>query len=220
MVEAAASEAAQWMLDNRSLALPARVFRLKDVLDAMPKWLQRMPGARKATVEALRDHFKAKQWPVPIRPDGRNGDQFVPWLHRTLLGQILKPATCARCTRRIAPRRRKPPRRRIGALMPGDENDPVYEPRVSASTQALADLGWTDGRNVRMDLQPITLFPLSPLARELGDPFGGCRKCDGNPERRGHSDYTEDGNHQQLLDEDIVPPAVFNRKLWPHQHGR
>src|SRR5215467_9431895 len=29
---------------------------------------------------------------------------------RTLLGQILKPATCARCTRRIAPRRRKPPR--------------------------------------------------------------------------------------------------------------
>ena len=81
MVEAAASEAAQWMLDNRSLALPARVFRLKDVLDAMPEWLKRMPGTRKATVEALRDHFKAKQWPVPIRPDGRNGDQFVPWLH-------------------------------------------------------------------------------------------------------------------------------------------
>ena len=81
MVEAAASEAAQWMLDNRSLALPARVFRLKDVLDAMPEWLQRRPGTRKATVEALRDHLKAKQWPVPIRPDGRNGDQFVPWLH-------------------------------------------------------------------------------------------------------------------------------------------
>ena len=81
MVVAAASEAAQWMLDNRSLALPARVFRLKDVLDAMPEWLQRRSGTRKATAEALRDHFKAKQWPVPIRPDGRNGDQFVPWLH-------------------------------------------------------------------------------------------------------------------------------------------
>jgi len=81
MVEAALSEAVQWMLDNRSLALPARVFRLKDVLDAMPEGLQRRPGTRKATVEALRDHFKAKQWPVPIRPDGRNGDQFVPWLH-------------------------------------------------------------------------------------------------------------------------------------------
>jgi hypothetical protein len=59
------------MLDNRSLALPARVFRLKDVLDAMPEWLQRRSGTRKATAEALRDHFKAKQWPVPIRPDGR-----------------------------------------------------------------------------------------------------------------------------------------------------
>ena len=43
--------------------------------------------------------------------------------------------------------------RRIGVLMPGDENDPVYKPRVSAFTQALADLGWTDGRNVRMELR-------------------------------------------------------------------
>jgi putative tryptophan/tyrosine transport system substrate-binding protein len=43
--------------------------------------------------------------------------------------------------------------RRIGMLIPGDENDPVYKPRVSAFTQALADLGWTDGRNVRMDLR-------------------------------------------------------------------
>ena len=41
--------------------------------------------------------------------------------------------------------------RRIGVLMPGAENDPVYESRVSAFTQALADLGWTDGRNGRMD---------------------------------------------------------------------
>ena len=43
--------------------------------------------------------------------------------------------------------------RRIGVLMPGDENDPVAKPRFSAFTQALADLGWTDGRNVRMDLR-------------------------------------------------------------------
>ena len=41
--------------------------------------------------------------------------------------------------------------RRIGVLMPGDENDPLV--KVSAFTQALADLGWTDGRNVRMDLR-------------------------------------------------------------------
>jgi putative ABC transport system substrate-binding protein len=43
--------------------------------------------------------------------------------------------------------------RRIGVLMQGDENDPVVKPLVSAFTQALADSGWTDGRNVRMDLR-------------------------------------------------------------------
>jgi putative ABC transport system substrate-binding protein len=42
--------------------------------------------------------------------------------------------------------------RRIGVLMPYDENDPVAKRRLSAFTQALADLGWTDGRNARMDL--------------------------------------------------------------------
>ena len=43
--------------------------------------------------------------------------------------------------------------RRIGVLMGGVENDPVGKSLVSAFTQALADLGWTDGRNVRMDLR-------------------------------------------------------------------
>jgi putative ABC transport system substrate-binding protein len=43
--------------------------------------------------------------------------------------------------------------RRVGVLIPGDENDRVYKSRVSAFTQALADLGWTEGRNVRMDLR-------------------------------------------------------------------
>jgi putative ABC transport system substrate-binding protein len=42
---------------------------------------------------------------------------------------------------------------RIGVLLPGDENDPVFKARLSAFTQALTDLGWTDGRNVRMDLR-------------------------------------------------------------------
>jgi putative ABC transport system substrate-binding protein len=42
---------------------------------------------------------------------------------------------------------------RIGVLMGGDENDPVLKPHVSAFTQALANLGWTDGRNVRTDLR-------------------------------------------------------------------
>ena len=43
--------------------------------------------------------------------------------------------------------------RRIGVLMGGDENEPEVKLRLSAFTQALADLGWTDGRNVRMDLR-------------------------------------------------------------------
>ena len=43
--------------------------------------------------------------------------------------------------------------RRIGVLMPVDENDPAAKTWLSAFTQALADLGWTDGRNVRMDLR-------------------------------------------------------------------
>jgi putative ABC transport system substrate-binding protein len=41
--------------------------------------------------------------------------------------------------------------RRIGVLMAGDEDDPELRRRYSAFMQALADLGWTDGRNVRMD---------------------------------------------------------------------
>jgi putative ABC transport system substrate-binding protein len=43
--------------------------------------------------------------------------------------------------------------RRIGWLISRDENDPVQKTIVSAFTQALADLGWTDGRNVQIDLR-------------------------------------------------------------------
>jgi len=42
--------------------------------------------------------------------------------------------------------------RRIGVLLVGDEND-TAKINVSAFTQVLAGLGWTDGRNVRMDLR-------------------------------------------------------------------
>src|SRR5215471_2030530 len=43
--------------------------------------------------------------------------------------------------------------RRISVLMAGDENDPLVKTYVSAFIQALAGLGWTDGRNVRIDLR-------------------------------------------------------------------
>ena len=43
--------------------------------------------------------------------------------------------------------------RRIGALSPYDEIDPQGKREYSAFTQGLADLGWTEGRNVRIDLR-------------------------------------------------------------------
>ena len=43
--------------------------------------------------------------------------------------------------------------RRIGVLQGGDENDPVAKTYISAFSQELVDLGWTVGRNVRMDLR-------------------------------------------------------------------
>jgi putative ABC transport system substrate-binding protein len=59
--------------------------------------------------------------------------------------------------------------RRIGALMGSDENDPLAKTLVSAFTQSLAGLGWTDGRNVRMEPRwgrgDINRIPV--LAQEL-----------------------------------------------------
>jgi putative ABC transport system substrate-binding protein len=59
--------------------------------------------------------------------------------------------------------------RRIGVLMPSDGNDPVAKTYVSAFTQALAHLGWTDGRNVRMDLRwgGGDISQIRALAQEL-----------------------------------------------------
>jgi putative tryptophan/tyrosine transport system substrate-binding protein len=57
--------------------------------------------------------------------------------------------------------------RRIGVLM--DENDPEAKTRISAFTKALADLGWAEGRNVRMDLrwQGDDTNRIRALAQEL-----------------------------------------------------
>jgi putative ABC transport system substrate-binding protein len=52
----------------------------------------------------------------------------------------------------LAARAQQPARmRRIGILLVTVESDPLSD--VSAFTQALAGLGWTDGRNMRMDLR-------------------------------------------------------------------
>jgi putative ABC transport system substrate-binding protein len=59
--------------------------------------------------------------------------------------------------------------RRIGVLMPTDENDPVWKTRLSAFTQVLADLGWTDNRNVRTDVRwpGDDINRIQALAQEL-----------------------------------------------------
>jgi putative ABC transport system substrate-binding protein len=51
----------------------------------------------------------------------------------------------------------------------GDENDPQRKTWVSAFIQALAALGWTDGRNVRMDLRwgGVDINRIRALAQEL-----------------------------------------------------
>jgi len=62
--------------------------------------------------------------------------------------------------------------RRIGVLMPYNENDPLAKPRISAFTQALADLGWTDGGKARMDLRWYgdDINRIRALAQELVGP--------------------------------------------------
>jgi putative ABC transport system substrate-binding protein len=43
--------------------------------------------------------------------------------------------------------------RRIGVLIGYDESDPEGKARLSRFTQGLTELGWTEGRNVRMEVR-------------------------------------------------------------------
>ena len=57
----------------------------------------------------------------------------------------------------FAVRAQQPERvRRIGVLLPAAENDAEFQARVGAFLQALALLGWTIGRNVRIDTRWAT----------------------------------------------------------------
>jgi hypothetical protein len=46
--------------------------------------------------------------------------------------------------------------RRVGVLMAAAADDPEYQARIGAFQQALALLGWTDGRNARIDTRWAT----------------------------------------------------------------
>ena len=57
--------------------------------------------------------------------------------------------------------------RRIGVLMPDDENDPVAKTRLTAFTQALTGLGWTEGRNAGFFIliqRPPGYKPIGPVS--------------------------------------------------------
>jgi putative ABC transport system substrate-binding protein len=43
--------------------------------------------------------------------------------------------------------------RRVGALMPWTASDPQVQARYAAFLNGLQQLGWTDGRNVRIDIR-------------------------------------------------------------------
>ena len=59
--------------------------------------------------------------------------------------------------------------RRIGVLITSDENAPEVKPLVSTFTQSLASLGWTNGRNVRIDIRSAggDINRIRALAQEL-----------------------------------------------------
>src|SRR5262245_50108708 len=52
----------------------------------------------------------------------------------------------------IAAHAQQPDRpRRIGVLMTGLESDPEGQARIMAFLQGMQQMGWTDGRNIRID---------------------------------------------------------------------
>jgi hypothetical protein len=53
--------------------------------------------------------------------------------------------------------------RRIGVLTTLGENDPVVQTRIAALARGLRDLGWTEGRNFRIERRDIAgRFDLIP----------------------------------------------------------
>jgi putative tryptophan/tyrosine transport system substrate-binding protein len=72
----------------------------------------------------------------------------------------------------LAVRAQQPdPMRRVGVLMAFDETDPEGKARLSGFTQGLSELGWTDSRNLRMDVRWAidSVDRVRALAKELVD---------------------------------------------------
>ena len=60
----------------------------------------------------------------------------------------------------IVARAQQPDRqRRVGVLLPIAKDDPEYQPWIAAFRRALQELGWVDGRNIRIDIHWATTNP-------------------------------------------------------------
>src|SRR5215468_6780141 len=71
----------------------------------------------------------------------------------------------------LAARAQQPDRaRRIGILMTIAANDPESQARIVAFAQSLQALGWTDGRNARIDIR-------SQIRRGIGCASRGRNPC-------------------------------------------
>jgi len=61
--------------------------------------------------------------------------------------------------------RAQQPARRIGVLMSGVPDDAVVQARLAAFLDGLQQLGWTDGRNVRIDIR--WAHDVGPIAAQM-----------------------------------------------------
>ena len=55
--------------------------------------------------------------------------------------------------------------RRIGVLMPLAADDPIGQARITALREGLEKLGWTEGRNIRMDTRWATTSDAESMQR-------------------------------------------------------
>jgi putative tryptophan/tyrosine transport system substrate-binding protein len=70
----------------------------------------------------------------------------------------------------VVARAQQPDRmRRIGVLLGYDESDPEGKAELAGFTQGFAELGWIDGRNVRIDVRwaPGSVDRMRTFAKEL-----------------------------------------------------
>ena len=54
---------------------------------------------------------------------------------------------------------------RIGVLMPLAADDPVGQARIAALREGLEKLGWTEGRNIRIDIRWMTTGDVESMQR-------------------------------------------------------